>query len=77
MCIFAPKIGIKYFILAQILFFCRLVGFAQQNRARMEIRHPRPILLGKYPKIKKFEFEPENNRISALHFLHLNCIISV
>ena len=30
MCIFAPKIGMKYFILAQILFFCRLVGFAQQ-----------------------------------------------
>ncbi len=27
----------------------------------MEIRHPRPILLGKYPKIKKFEFEPEKN----------------
>ena len=24
----------------------------------MEIRHPRPILLGKHPKIKKFEFEP-------------------
>ncbi|SEQ54078.1 hypothetical protein SAMN05444375_11064 [Segatella baroniae B14] len=47
------------------------------RRARMEIRHPRPILLEKYPKIKKFEFEPENNRISALHFLHLNCIINV
>ena len=40
----------------------------------MEIRHPRPILLGKYPKIKEFEFEPENNRISALHFLQIESL---
>ena len=31
----------------------------------------------KSPKNRKFEFEPEKKRISALHFLRLNCIISV
>ena len=43
----------------------------------MKTAHPRPIWLEKYPKIKKFEFELKKKRISALHFLRLNCIISV
>jgi hypothetical protein len=48
-----------------------------QDGRGWETAHPRPIWLKLNPNNKKIEFEPEKNRFSALHFLRLNCIISV
>ena len=48
------------------------------RRARMGNSTSSPDLIEKKrPNNRKIEFELKNNRISALHFLRLNCIISV